>query len=106
MTALPISVISSTFKEKLREHNQGIEVRARRKEKRHAITKKLRARFYSSQGHGWGGSRSSLEDGAATSGWWTGNKTSRDSLSLPPSPSMSRPSSFAGQLPAAGAVVV
>lgn len=54
MVALPISVISSTFNEKFREHNQGIQVRARRAEQKRALTSKLRAMFFSTQGRGWG----------------------------------------------------
>jgi hypothetical protein len=53
MVALPISVISSTFNEKFREHNKGIQVRQRREEKRKMLTSRLRARFFSSQGRGW-----------------------------------------------------
>ena len=54
MVALPISVISSTFNEKFREHNQGIQVRERRAERKGVIVSKLRARFFSTQGRDWG----------------------------------------------------
>lgn len=54
MVALPISVISSTFNEKFREHNKGIQVRARREEQRRVLSSKLRAMFFSTQGRGWG----------------------------------------------------
>lgn len=74
MVALPISVISSTFNEKFREHNQGIQVRARREEQKRVLTSKLRAMFFSTQGRTWGSKKvlSSVSECSVCRGEGTG----------------------------------